>query len=51
MNKKTTKDAMKKINEGGLTKDEKRDLMDKAKDALEDIISDDVEKDKLKEKS
>ena len=44
------KDAMKKINEGGLTKDEKRDLMDKAKDALEDIISDDVEKDKLKEK-
>ena len=44
------KEAMKKINEGGLTKDEKKDLIEKAKDALEDIISDDVEKEKLKKK-
>lgn len=44
------KDAMKKINEGGLTKDEKKELLDKAKDALEDVISDEAEKDKLAEK-
>lgn len=44
------KDAMKKINEGGLSKEEKRELLDKAKDALEDVISDDTEKEKLKEK-
>jgi len=44
------KDAMKKINEGGLSKDEKQDLLDKAKDTLEDIISDDAEKEKLKKK-
>ena len=44
------KDAMKKINEGGLSKEEKKELLDKAKDALDDIISDDIEKDKLKKK-
>lgn len=44
------KDAMKKINEGGLSKDEKKDLIEKAKDALEDIISDEKEKKKLEEK-
>lgn len=44
------KDAMKKINEGGLTKEEQQELLDNAKDALEDIISDDVEKEKLKKK-
>ena len=44
------KDAMKKINEGGLSKEEKQELLDKAKDALEDVISDDVEKEKLKKK-
>ncbi len=44
------KDAMKKINEGGLSKEEKKELLDKAKDALEDVISDDVEKEKLKKK-
>lgn len=44
------KDAMKRINEGGLTKEEKRELLDKAKDAVEDIISDEKEKDRLKEK-
>ena len=44
------KDAMKKIHNGGLTKEEKRELIDKAKDALEDVISDENEKDKLKEK-
>lgn len=44
------KDAMKKINEGGLSKEEKKELLDKAKDALEDVISDEVEKDRLKEK-
>ena len=44
------KDAMKKINEGGLSKEEKKELLDKAKDALEDVISDDIEKDKLKKK-
>lgn len=44
------KDAMKKINEGGLSKEEKKELIDKAKDALEDVISDDVEKEKLKKK-
>ena len=42
------KDAMQKINKGGLTKEEKQELMDKAKDALEDIISDEVEKERLK---
>ncbi len=44
------KDAMKKINKGGLSKEEKKELLDKAKDALEDVISDEVEKDRLKEK-
>ncbi len=44
------KDAMKKINEGKLSKEEKKELLDKAKDALEDVISDETEKDKLKEK-
>ncbi len=44
------KDAMKKINEGGLSKEEKQELLDKAKDALEDVISDDMEKEKLKKK-
>lgn len=44
------KDAIKKINEGGLSKEEKKELIDKAKDALEDVISDDVEKEKLKKK-
>lgn len=44
------KEALKKINEGGLTNEEKQALMDKAKDAMEDIISDEVEKEKLKEK-
>ena len=44
------KDAMKKINEGGLSKEEKKELLDKAKDALDDIISDETEKDRLKEK-
>lgn len=44
------KDAMKKIKEGGLTKDEKEDLIDKAKDALEDVISDSAEKERLAEK-
>lgn len=44
------KDAMKKMKEGGLSKEDKRDLLDKAKDTLEDIISDDVEKAKLKKK-
>ena len=43
-------DAMKKINEGGLSREEKKELLDKAKDALEDVISDDVEKEKLKKK-
>ena len=43
-------DAMKKINEGGLSKEEKKELIEKAKDALEDVISDDVEKEKLKKK-
>ena len=46
----TLKDAMKKINKGGLSKEEKKELLDKAKDALEDVISDEVEKDRLKEK-
>lgn len=44
------KKAMKKMKEGGLSKEEKQDLIDKAKDDLEDIISDDVEKEKLKKK-
>ena len=44
------KDAMKKLKEGGLTKDEKEDLIDKAKDALEDVISDSAEKERLAEK-
>ena len=44
------KDAMKKINKGGLSKEDKKELLDKAKDALEDVISDEVEKDRLKEK-
>ena len=44
------KDAVKKINEGGLSREEKKELLDKAKDALEDVISDETEKDKLKEK-
>ena len=48
--RKALKDAMKKINEGGLTKDEKKDLIEKAKDALEDVISDEMEKEKLKKK-
>ena len=38
------KDAMQKINEGGLSKEEKEDLITAAKDALEDIISDENEK-------
>ena len=42
------KDAMQKINKGGLTKEEKQELLDKAKDAMEDIISDEVEKEKLR---
>lgn len=46
----TLKDAMKKINKGGLSKEEKKELLDKAKDALEDVISDEAEKDRLKEK-
>ena len=44
------KDAMKRINEGGLSREEKQELLDKAKDALEDVISDDMEKEKLKKK-
>ena len=44
------KDAIKKMKEGGLSKEDKQDLIDKAKDDLEDIISDDVEKEKLKKK-
>lgn len=48
--KEALKDAMKKINSGSLTKEEKKDLMDKAKDTLEDIISDEAEKKKLEEK-
>ena len=44
------KDAMKKINKGGLSREEKKELLDKAKDALEDVISDETEKDRLKEK-
>ena len=44
------KDAMKKINKGGLSKEEKKELLDKAKDALEDVISDETEKDRLNEK-
>ena len=48
--RKALKDAMKKIKEGGLTKDEKEDLIDKAKDALEDVISDSAEKERLAEK-
>ena len=44
------KDTMKKINKGGLSREEKKELLDKAKDALEDVISDEVEKDRLKEK-
>ena len=44
------KDAMKKINEGGISNDEKQDLLDAAKDSLEDIISDEVTKEKLKKK-
>ena len=48
--RKSLKDAMEKIKKGGLSNDEKKDLLDKAKDDLEDIISDDVEKEKLKKK-
>ena len=44
------KDAMRQINEGNLSNDEKEDLLDKAKDSLEDIISDENAKDKLKKK-
>jgi len=44
------KKAMEKMKEGGLTKDEKQDLIDKAKDDLEDIISDEYEKEKLRKK-
>jgi len=44
------KDVMKKMHEGNLSKDEKKDLMDKAKDALEDLISDENEKEKLRKK-
>lgn len=44
------KDAVKKMKEGGLSKEEKRDLIDKAMDDLDDIISDDVEKEKLRKK-
>ena len=44
------KDAVKKMKEGGLSKEEKQDLIDKAMDDLEDIISDDVEKEKLRKK-
>lgn len=47
--RKALKDAIKKINEGGLSDEEKADLIDKAKDALEDIISDDAEKERLNE--
>ena len=48
--RKTMKDAMEKMKEGGLSKEEKRDLMDKAKDAMEDIISSELEKEKLEKK-
>ena len=48
--RKALKDAMKQINEGNLSNDEKEDLLDKAKDSLEDIISDENAKDKLKKK-
>lgn len=48
--RKSLKDAMEKIKKGGLSNDEKEDLLDKAKDDLEDIISDGVEKEKLKKK-
>ena len=44
------KDAMKQINEGNISNDEKEDLLDKAKDALEDIISDEHAKEQLKKK-
>lgn len=44
------KKAMEKLKEGGLSKEDKKDLIDKAKDDLEDIISNDVEKEKLKKK-
>ena len=43
------KDAMQKINEGA-SNDEREDLLDAAKDAMEDIISDEVAKEKLKKK-
>ena len=42
------KDAMDKINKGGLTKEEKDELLDKAKDALEDVISDEAEKERMR---
>lgn len=48
--RRTLRDAMNKINGGKLSKEDKKDLIEKAKDALEDIISDEVEKDKLKKK-
>jgi predicted ribosome quality control (RQC) complex YloA/Tae2 family protein len=44
------KDAMKKINDGNISNDEKQDLLDAAKDSLEDIISDELAKEKLKKK-
>jgi truncated hemoglobin YjbI len=48
--RKEMKDAMQRMKEGGLSKEEKSDLMDKMKDALEDVISNDVEKEKSKKK-
>ena len=44
------KDAMKKINDGNVSRDERQDLLDAAKDSLEDIISDELAKEKLKKK-
>ena len=44
------KDAMKKINDGNISRDERQDLLDAAKDSLEDIISDELAKEKLKKK-
>lgn len=48
--KESLKKAIEKMKEGGLSAEEKQDLIDKAKDDLEDIISDEAEKDKLAKK-
>lgn len=48
--RKAMKDIMEKMNQGGLSADEKEDLMDKVKDTLEDLISDELTKEKLKQK-